>query len=52
VNVDGDRDDHDNTLLITAAQNGLKCAVKLLLLRKGADMNARVRVSHAVLACV
>jgi ankyrin repeat protein len=37
LNVNG-----DNTLLITAAQNGLKRVAKLLL-QKGADMNARVR---------
>jgi ankyrin repeat protein len=42
LNVNGDRDDHGNTLLITAAQNGLKRVAKLLL-RKGADMSARVR---------
>ena len=37
-----DRDERGNSLLLTAAQNGLKRIVKLLL-RKGADINARVR---------
>ena len=41
VNVNTDRDDRGNSLLLCAAQNGLKRIAKLLL-RKGADINARV----------
>ncbi len=41
IEVNADRDERGNSLLLTAAQNGLKRIVKLLL-RKGADINARV----------
>lgn len=39
VDVNMDRDEQGNTLLLAAAQNGLKRIAKLLL-RKGADINA------------
>ena len=45
VNVNTDRDDTGNSLLITACQNGLQRIAKLLL-RKGADINARVLVYY------
>ncbi len=41
VDVNTDRDERGNTLLLSAAQNGLKRIAKLLL-RKGADINAVV----------
>ncbi len=46
IDVNADRDDRGNSLLLCASQNGLKRIVKLLL-RKGADINARVRVQSA-----
>jgi hypothetical protein len=46
VNVNGDRDDQASTLLITAAQNGLKRVAELLL-QKGAMK--RSSVDRAVL---
>ena len=42
IDVNADRDERGNTLLLVAAQNGLKRIAKMLL-RKGADINAVVR---------
>ncbi len=49
LNVNGDRDDHGNTLLITAAQNGLKRVAKLLLQKGAMKRSGAVCVGSIVL---